>query len=167
MTIAHPSPARRNGRTKRNTAVGLAATLLLTGASGLVGSRLLPRLVADGFDCRALVRGDVDLPAGATAVRGDLAELDGAPLVEPVGHAAPVQDTRFIDTVAAVMGRQMELDDRIVVLRGGRVVADVAAAGCTGEAILAAAMGAATGAVAGPAAGPVVGSRRPDRLEPA
>ena len=30
-------------------------TLLVTGATGLVGSRLLPRLVEDGFDCRALV----------------------------------------------------------------------------------------------------------------
>ena len=39
-------------------------TVLLTGATGLVGSRLLPRLAAAGFDCRALVRRDVDLPAG-------------------------------------------------------------------------------------------------------
>src|SRR5919107_17331 len=35
--------------------------LLLTGATGLVGSRLLPRLVQDGFECRALVRGDAAL----------------------------------------------------------------------------------------------------------
>lgn len=48
------------------------STLLLTGATGLVGSRLLPRLVDAGHDCRALVRRDTDLPAGATAVRGDL-----------------------------------------------------------------------------------------------
>jgi UDP-glucose 4-epimerase len=47
-------------------------TLLLTGASGLVGSRLLPRLVQDGAACRALVRGDRTLPPGATGVRGDL-----------------------------------------------------------------------------------------------
>ena len=38
-------------------------TVLLTGATGLVGSRLLPRLAEAGFDCRALVRRDVDLPA--------------------------------------------------------------------------------------------------------
>ena len=31
-------------------------TLLLTGATGLVGSRLLPRLAEAGFECRALVR---------------------------------------------------------------------------------------------------------------
>ena len=51
-------------------------SLLLTGATGLVGSRLLPRLVEAGFDCRALVRGDVALPPGAAAVRGDLADPD-------------------------------------------------------------------------------------------
>lgn len=50
--------------------------LLLTGATGLVGSRLLPRLAADGFDCRALVRRDTDLPHGTTGVRGDLDDLD-------------------------------------------------------------------------------------------
>jgi UDP-glucose 4-epimerase len=48
------------------------ASLLLTGATGLVGSRLLPRLAEAGFDCRALVRRDVDLPAGTTTVRGEL-----------------------------------------------------------------------------------------------
>lgn len=48
------------------------STVLLTGATGLVGSRLLPRLLDDGVECRALVRRDVDLPAGVTAVRGDL-----------------------------------------------------------------------------------------------
>ena len=47
-------------------------TVLLTGTSGLVGSRLLPRLVDFGFDCRALVRSDLQLPVGATPVRGDL-----------------------------------------------------------------------------------------------
>ncbi len=47
-------------------------TLLLTGATGLVGSRLLPRLAQDGSTCRALVRSDVELPPGTTGVRGDL-----------------------------------------------------------------------------------------------
>ena len=47
-------------------------SLLLTGATGLVGSRLLPRLAADGFACRALLRRDADLPKGTAAVRGDL-----------------------------------------------------------------------------------------------
>ena len=47
-------------------------TILLTGATGLVGSRLLPRLVTDGHEIRVLVRRDIELPDGATAVRGDL-----------------------------------------------------------------------------------------------
>ncbi len=51
-------------------------SLLLTGASGLVGSRLLPRLTQSGFDCRALVRADVALPPGTAAVLGDLADPD-------------------------------------------------------------------------------------------
>lgn len=48
------------------------STLLITGSTGLVGSRLLPRLIADGHDCRALVRSDRPLPAGASPVRGEL-----------------------------------------------------------------------------------------------
>jgi UDP-glucose 4-epimerase len=52
------------------------ATVLLTGATGLVGSRLLPRLAEAGFDCRALVRRDIDLPPSTTAVRGDLGDPD-------------------------------------------------------------------------------------------
>jgi len=50
--------------------------VLLTGASGLVGSRLLPRLIQDGEDCRALLRRDLALPAGAIGVRGDLEDPD-------------------------------------------------------------------------------------------
>jgi len=55
-------------------------TILLTGTTGLVGSRLLPRLAEAGLACRALVRADVELPAGVTGIRGDL--LDGASLRE-------------------------------------------------------------------------------------
>ncbi len=47
-------------------------TVLLTGTTGLVGARLLPRLLAQGIQCRALVRGDATLPEGAIAVPGDL-----------------------------------------------------------------------------------------------
>ena len=42
--------------------------------SGLVGSRLLPRLADDGTTCRALIRRDLALPAGAIGVRGDLGD---------------------------------------------------------------------------------------------
>ena len=57
-------------------------TILVTGATGLVGARLLPRLVAAGRDCRALLRSGKNIPAGATAVEGDL--LDLASLVKAV-----------------------------------------------------------------------------------
>jgi UDP-glucose 4-epimerase len=57
-------------------------TILVTGASGLVGSRLLPRLAHAGYECRALVRGDLPLSAGVTGIRGDL--LDAASLRQAV-----------------------------------------------------------------------------------
>src|SRR5690348_6434497 len=66
--------------------------LLLTGATGLVGSRLLPRLADAGFDCRALVRGDAALPPGVTAVYGDLADRNSLTAavegVEAIVHLA-------------------------------------------------------------------------------
>jgi 2-oxoisovalerate dehydrogenase E1 component len=49
-------------------------------------------------------------------VRGDLHEFDDAPVVDPVGHAVAVEDQKFIDAVAAVMGRRMETDPGVVVL---------------------------------------------------
>lgn len=57
-------------------------TVLITGATGLVGSRLLPRLVEAGFDCRALVREGKPAPAGSATVQGDL--LDPGSLVKAV-----------------------------------------------------------------------------------
>ena len=57
-------------------------TILVTGATGLVGARLLPRLVAAGVDCRALTRPGKAGPAGVTAVAGDL--LDPASLTDAV-----------------------------------------------------------------------------------
>jgi len=39
-------------------------TVLITGATGLVGPRLLPRLVAAGVSCRALARPGRVLPDG-------------------------------------------------------------------------------------------------------
>lgn len=56
--------------------------ILVTGGTGLVGARLLPRLVKAGIDCRVLARPGKPVPAGAAAVAGDL--LDPASLVEAV-----------------------------------------------------------------------------------
>lgn len=57
-------------------------TVLVTGATGLVGARLLPRLVEADFHCRALVRAGRELPAGVTRIEGDI--LDPAALAEAV-----------------------------------------------------------------------------------
>ncbi|MFN8662345.1 MAG: NAD(P)-dependent oxidoreductase [Thermomicrobiales bacterium] len=57
-------------------------TILVTGATGLVGARLLPRLAATGVDCRALMRRGKEPPAGVTSVEGDL--LDPASLTRAV-----------------------------------------------------------------------------------
>lgn len=78
-------------------------TLLLTGGTGLVGSRLLPRLAEDGIDCRALVRRDVELPAGVTGVHGDLADpgslREAVAGVDAVVHLAALFRTGDEDAV--------------------------------------------------------------------
>lgn len=62
--------------------------ILITGTTGLVGSRLLPRLVATGWDCHALVRGGKEVPFGATAVKGDV--LNAESLAEAVSGASAI-----------------------------------------------------------------------------
>jgi nucleoside-diphosphate-sugar epimerase len=57
-------------------------TILVTGATGLVGERLVPRLVEAGLDCRLLLRTGKTCPSGATAVTGDI--LDPSTLSEAV-----------------------------------------------------------------------------------
>jgi UDP-glucose 4-epimerase len=47
-------------------------TVLVTGASGLIGERLVPRLIAAGHTCRVLLRAGKAAPAGAECVQGDL-----------------------------------------------------------------------------------------------
>src|SRR5690349_4174089 len=79
------------------------APVLLTGATGLVGSRLLPRLSEAGFDCRALLRRDVDLPAGVAGVRGELSDPDalreGVDGVDAVVHLAALFRTDDEDAI--------------------------------------------------------------------
>ncbi len=78
-------------------------TILLTGASGLVGARLLPRLIAAGIDCRVLVRNGNYIPAGASAFEGDL--LNPASLskaikgVSAIIHLAAVFRTQDTDLI--------------------------------------------------------------------
>jgi UDP-glucose 4-epimerase len=63
-------------------------TILVTGGTGLVGSRLLHRLVTAGIACRALVRPGKDLPGGVTRVEGDI--LDPATLGPAVAGVSAI-----------------------------------------------------------------------------
>jgi uncharacterized protein YbjT (DUF2867 family) len=52
-----------------------AGTVLVTGATGFIGKRLIKALLADGYNVRCLVRRpDAVLPPGATVAVGDLLE---------------------------------------------------------------------------------------------
>jgi UDP-glucose 4-epimerase len=57
-------------------------TVLVTGATGLVGARLLPRLVEAAVNCRVLMRGGKQAPPGVSAAEADL--LDPASLMRAV-----------------------------------------------------------------------------------
>lgn len=53
--------------------------ILVTGASGFIGRHLVPTLLADGHDVRALVRSDgaaKRVPEGAELVRGDVTDVE-------------------------------------------------------------------------------------------
>ncbi|WP_242128109.1 NAD(P)-dependent oxidoreductase [Sphingobium sp. Sx8-8] len=69
-------------------------TILVTGASGLVGARLLPRLVDAGFACLALMREGKTPPAGVSAVEADL--------LDPISLAKAVEGVSAIIHLAAV-----------------------------------------------------------------
>jgi len=78
-------------------------TILLTGATGLVGERLLPRLIDAGETCRALVRAGQSVAVGATPFDGDLFDsealaraVDG---VSAIVHLAAVFRTNDTDLI--------------------------------------------------------------------
>lgn len=73
-------------------------TILVTGATGLVGERLLPRLVQAGIECRALVRPGKAAPAGVAAVHGDL--------FDPASLKQAVEDVSAVIHLAAVFRTQ-------------------------------------------------------------
>lgn len=70
-------------------------TILVTGGTGLVGSRLLKRLVDAGFECRALVRGGKPLPEGVVPIEADI--------LDPTSLEAAVQGVSAIVHLAAVL----------------------------------------------------------------
>lgn len=63
-------------------------TVLMTGGTGLVGARLLPRLVEAGVNCRALMRSGNEAPAGASRIEADL--FDPQSLMEAVDGATAI-----------------------------------------------------------------------------
>ena len=72
----------------------MATKILVTGGSGFLGARLIPRLVNDGYEVFALARSPSSdekvREFGATPVRGDLKALEklALPVVDAVVHAA-------------------------------------------------------------------------------
>jgi len=49
-------------------------------------------------------------------LRGDLSELAGARTLDPLDYSGALEQSKFVDAVAAVMGRRMDEDSRIVIL---------------------------------------------------
>lgn len=78
-------------------------SVLITGATGLVGERLLPRLVEAGFACRVLLRAGKGCPEGIETVTGDI--LDPSTLtnavhgVSAIVHLAAVFRTQDTDLI--------------------------------------------------------------------
>ena len=87
-------------------------TILVTGGTGLVGSRLLKRLVEAGIDCRALVRPGKALPADVTAIEGDI--------LDPGSLGAAVEDASAIIHLAAAFRTPNEDEIWKVNLEGTR-----------------------------------------------
>lgn len=78
-------------------------TVLMTGATGLVGERLLPRLVEAGYDCRVLLRPGKACPEGAEAATGDILDPSTLPNavrgVSAIVHLAAVFRTQDADLI--------------------------------------------------------------------
>lgn len=78
-------------------------TILVTGATGLVGERLVPRLSEAGFACRLLLRAGRTCPPGATAVTGDILDPSSLPEavrgVSAIVHLAAVFRTSDTDMI--------------------------------------------------------------------
>jgi nucleoside-diphosphate-sugar epimerase len=84
-------------------------TILITGGTGLVGSRLLQRLVDAGVECRAIVRPGKEIPAGVTPVKGDL--LDSASLPQAIeGVSAVIHLAAVLRTPDPEQIRRVNLD---------------------------------------------------------
>ena len=87
---------------------------LVTGASGLVGSTVVKRLVAEGMDVRGLMRNPADLGEGVAVCLGDV--RDGAAVAKAVQGAA------LVVHCAAVLRRASREEAFAVNVEGTHVV---------------------------------------------
>ncbi len=88
----------------KQTMQDISGALLEPDPHGKPGSnRYKPELLPDASD--------VD-----SGIRGDLSELDGSRYMEPPEYQGEWVTKKFVDTVADVMHRRMETDERIVVM---------------------------------------------------
>jgi nucleoside-diphosphate-sugar epimerase len=103
--------------------------LLLTGATGRVGRHLLPRLVAQGHDVRAVARGEV----AAEHVKAAGAEPVLADLLDPDGYRAALGGRDAVVHLAAVL-RSTDADEiRLANLEATRRLAGAALAAGVGR----------------------------------
>jgi nucleoside-diphosphate-sugar epimerase len=86
--------------------------ILVTGGTGLVGPRLLKRLLEANIDCRALVRPGKELPEGVTPFEGDI--------LSPESLTAAVDGVSAIIHLAAVFRTKDEEEIWKVNLEGTR-----------------------------------------------
>ena len=106
--------------------------LLLTGATGRVGRHLLPRLVAQGHDVRAVARGEV----AAEHVKAAGAEPVLADLLDPDGYRAALGGRDAVVHLAAVL-RSTDADEiRLANLEATRRLAGAALAAGVGRFVL-------------------------------
>jgi nucleoside-diphosphate-sugar epimerase len=107
--------------------------LLMTGASGRVGSRMLPRLVAQGHDVAAVARSE----AAAERVKAAGAEPVLADLLEPDGYRAALAGQDAVVHLAAVL-RSTDADEvRQATLEATLRLADAALAAGVGRFVFA------------------------------
>jgi 2-oxoisovalerate dehydrogenase E1 component len=106
--------ARRNllGAGELDDAFGVARRLLAE-----IGDVLLEPLPGGKPGQRRIKESEWPDPGFAdVGVRGDLGEFEGAPTADLDTYAGELAEQKFIEAVAAVMGRRMETDERVVVM---------------------------------------------------
>src|SRR6476620_1666254 len=82
MLVGGIRPTTRNGRNSMATAV------LVTGASGFVGSRLIPALLEQGHDVRAMTRHPDSYHGGGEPIYGDVGDTESLKAALQGMHAA-------------------------------------------------------------------------------